>query len=146
MHFTFFDEDIGVNLDNKSTYWKISFSAERQCSTLSIQLLISGASIQLYFSLLETVFNCLIFHLVSRGKKIAHKIYRFSKHVVIFSDYFQVCISWKKKGVVKNLFVSQRLGWIIITEIFHRKVIHKIFPFMVVTFNITLLITLLIKS
>jgi len=30
--------------------------------------------------------------------------------------------------------VSQKLGWII-TEIFHRKVIHKIFPFMVVTFN-----------
>jgi len=68
---------------------------ERQWSTLRDQLPYSTE---------------LFFHLVSRGKKIAHKIYRFSKHVVIFSDYFQVCISWKKKGVVKNLFVSQRLG------------------------------------
>ena len=137
MHFTFFDEVIGVNLDNKSTYWKISFSAVTNSTSLS------RSSIGTVWT---SVFNwTTFFHLVSRGKKIAHKIYRFSKHVVIFSDYFQVFISWKKKGVVKNLFVSQRLGWII-TEIFHRKVIHKIFPFMVVTFNITLLITLLIKS
>jgi len=77
--------------------------------------------------------------LFSRGKKIARKIKGFSKRVVIFSDYFQVCFSWKKKGNVENLFVSQSLGWII-TEIFHRRMIHKIFPFIVVTFNITLLI------
>ena len=87
------------------------------------------------FSFREQVFNStslfqrqystvLFFHLVSRGKKIAHKIYRFSKHVVIFLDYSQVCISQKKKGVVDDIFVSQRLGWII-AEIFHRKVIHR---------------------
>ena len=141
MHFTFFDEVIGVNLDNKSTYWKISFSAV----TNSTSLFRSSIG-TVWTSVVNSSWSTeLFFHLVSRGKKIAHKIYRFSKHVVIFSDYFQVCISWKKKGVVKNLFVSQRLGWII-TEIFHRKVIHKIFPFMVVTFNIALLITLLIKS
>ena len=93
MHFTFFDEDIGVNLDNKSTYWKISFSAVTNSTSLS------RSSIGTVWTL---VFNWTIFfHLVSRGKKIAHKIYRFSKHVVIFSDYFQVCISWKKKGVVR---------------------------------------------
>ena len=141
MHFTFFDEDIGVNLDNKSTYWKISFSAVTNSTSLSR----SSIGTRLLYSEAVLELSYIFFHLVSRGKKIAHKIYRFSKHVVIFSDYFQVCISWKKKGVVKNLFVSQRLGWII-AEIFHRKVIHKIFPFMVVTFNITLLITLLIKS
>jgi len=135
MHFTFFDEVIGVNLDNNSTYWKISFSAERQCSTLSILLLTSGASIQLHY----------FFHFVSRGKKIARKIKEFSKHGVIFSDYFQVCFSWKKKWIVENLFVSQRLGWII-AEIFHRKVIHKYFFSWLLLFNITLLITLLIKS
>ena len=141
MHFTFFDEDIGVNLDNKSTYWKISFSAVTNSTSLSR----SSIGTRLLYSEAVLELSYIFFIWFSRGKKIARKIYRFSKHVVIFSDYFQVCISWKKKGVVKNLFVSQRLGWII-TEIFHRKVIHKIFPFMVVTFNITLLITLLIKN
>jgi hypothetical protein len=77
--------------------------------------------------------------LVSRGKKIAREIERVTKHCVIFTDYFQVCISKKKKGKVENLSVSQSLGWII-TEIFHGRVIHKIFPFMVVTFNNILLI------
>jgi len=104
MHFTFFDEVIGGNLDNKSTYWKISSSADSK-----------------YGTVWTSVFNWVTFFSFGfKGQKDCSSNWKIFKRVVIFSDYFQVCFSWKKKGVVENLFVSQRLGWII-TEIFTEK-------------------------
>ena len=46
---TFFDEDIGVNLDNKSTYWKISSSAVVNFSTQEQVFYCSNVSIQLNY-------------------------------------------------------------------------------------------------
>ena len=82
MHLQFFDEVTGGNLDNKSTYWKISPSAVTNSTSLSR----------------SSIGTDTIFHFVSRGKKIARKIYRFSKHVVIFFRLFSSLHFLEEKG------------------------------------------------